>query len=112
QLLDELRKPSTVAPMNAADTQAQVAQIRTELGQMINQMNELFQIVSRNMTPSTQLFTLTAPASTRTARSVSARTLTLYGILVFLVSIPTVIVACVLHNRVREEELNESKAAA
>ena len=56
------------------------------------------------MTPSTQLFTLTGPPSTRTLRSVSVPRLALYGLLLFLFSIPTLIAFCLLHNRVREEE--------
>ena len=105
QVLEELRKPSGPATsLSASAVQAQVDQTRAEVAQLINKMNELFQVVSRNMTPSTQLFTLTGPPSTRTLRSVSVPRLALYGLLLFLFSIPTLIAFCLLHNRVREEE--------
>ena len=105
QVLDELHKPGAgAASVSAAAIQAQVGDTRQEVGQLINKMNELFQIVSRNMTPSSQLFTLTGPPTSRTLRSVSLPRLALYGLLVFLLSIPAVIVLCLLHNRIREEE--------
>jgi len=108
QVLDELRKPSGGAStLNAAAVRAEVDQTRTEVGLLINKMNELFQIVSRNMTPSTQLFTVTGPPSTRTLRSVSLQRLALYGVLVLLIALPIIIVVCLLHNRVREEEAAE-----
>ena len=105
QVLDQLRQPPAGASsVNAAAIQAQVNDTRTEVGQAIVRMNELFQIISRNMTPSTQLFTLTEPASTRTMHSVSVQRLFLYGVLLFLLAIPGVVVVCLIHNRVREEE--------
>jgi len=108
QVLEELRKPSaggtTLSPVTV---RAQIDQTRAEVGQLLNRMNEVFQTVSRNMTPSTQLFTLTGPPATHAVRSVSLRQLALYGLLVMLVSLPLVVILCLLHNRVREEEAAE-----
>ena len=92
------------ASINPAAVRADIEAARADIGQIINKMNELFQIVSRNMTPSTQLFTITGPPATRTVRAVAADRLALYGFLLLLISLPVVIVACLLHNRVREEE--------
>ena len=104
-VLEELRKSGGgSAALNPAAARAQIDQTRTEVGQMINKMNELFQLVSRNMTPSTQLFTITGPPTTRTFRGVSAQRLSLYGLLLLLIALPVIIVLCLLHNRVREEE--------
>jgi hypothetical protein len=108
RVLDEVRKPTGgSSSLNPAAVQAQIAQTRTEVGQLINKVNELFQIVSRNMTPSTQLFTLTGPPITRRLHSVSPQRLALYGFLIMLLAIPAVIVLAMLHNRVREEEAAE-----
>jgi hypothetical protein len=105
QVLEELRKPGSGAgSITAASIQTQVSETRQEVGQLINKMNELFQIVSRNMTPSGQLFALTGPPTTHKLRGVSLPRLGLYGVLVFLLSIPAVIVLCLVHNRIREEE--------
>jgi len=67
-------------------------------------MNELFQIVSRNMTPSTQLFTITGPPTTRVVRSITAARLSVVGLLAILIALPLIIVVALLHNRIREEE--------
>jgi hypothetical protein len=107
-VLEQLRKPGGGSTtLNKAATRAQIDETRAEVGQLINKMNELFQIESRNMTPSTQLFTLTGPPTTRTLRSVTPQRLALYGLLTVLVALPLIIVLCLLHNRVREEEAAE-----
>lgn len=108
QVLDELRKPSAgTANLSSAAVGAQIEQTRAEVSQLINKINELFQIVSRNMTPSTQLFTLTGPPVTRTLRATNLQRLALYGLLVLLVTLPVIIALCLLHNRIREEEAAE-----
>jgi hypothetical protein len=108
QVLDELRKPSGGSTrLDVAAIRSQIEQTRTEIGQLISKMNELFQIISRNMTPSTQLFTLTSPPITQTLRAVSVRRLALYGLFVLLIALPTIIAFCLLHNRIREEETAE-----
>jgi hypothetical protein len=118
QVLEEFRKPAAAATgLDRAAVQAQIDQTRSEVAQLITKMNDLFQVVSRNMTPSTQLFTLTGPPSTRTLRTVSPQRLALYGLLVLLLSIPAVIIVALLHNRVREEDaageyLRHERAAA
>jgi hypothetical protein len=118
QVLDDLRKPSTsTSSLDRAAVHAQIEQTRSEVAQLIGKMNELFQVVSSNMTPSTQLFALTGSASTRTFRGVNPQRLALYGLLILLLSIPAVIILCLLHNRVREEEtageyLRQERAAS
>ncbi len=108
QVLNEVRKASGApARLDAAAVTSQLEQTRTEVGQLMSKMNELFKIISSNMTPSTQLFTLTSPPTTRTLRSVSLQRLALYGLLVVLIALPAIIVFCLLHNRVREEEAAE-----
>jgi len=107
-VLEEFRKPGGgSAALNAASARAQIDQTRNEVGQLINKMNELFQIISRNMTPSTQLFSLSSSPTTRTLRSVSPQRLALYGLLVILLALPVIIALCLLHNRIREEETAE-----
>lgn len=108
QVLNEVRGAGTSgSKADVEKVRAQIEEARVEVGQLIGKVNELFQIVNRNMTPSTQLFTLTSSPVTRTLRSVSLQRLALYGLLVLLIAIPIVIVFCLLHNRVREEEAAE-----
>lgn len=108
-VLNEVKKPvDPGAPIQPASARAQIEQARAEIGQMINRMNELFQIVSRNMTPSTQMMTLTGPPTSATLRGANVQRLALYGLLVLLISLPLVIIVCLIHNRVREEESSNS----
>jgi hypothetical protein len=105
QVLNDFRSTSAgAASTNAAAIRGQIDQTRVEVGQLITKMNELFQIVSRNMTPSTQLYTITGPPTTRMLRSVSLQRVALWGMLVLLVALPVIIVFCLLHNRIHEEE--------
>jgi hypothetical protein len=108
QVMMDLQKPSGgPSTLTAAAVRAQIEQTREEVAQLINKTNELFQIVSRNMTPSTQLFSVTSPPTTRIVRAFSAQWLVLCGVLVLLVALPAIILSCLLHNRVREEETME-----
>ncbi len=105
QLLESMRKPAgNPVHLDGPAVLAQLDQTRTEVGQLIAKTNELYQTISRNMTASTQLFTLSGPPTTGTLRAVSLSQLALYGLLVFLLSIPVVIAACLVHNRIQEEE--------
>ena len=88
----------------------QVEDSRAELSRLVGKVNELFQITSRNMTPSTQLFTTTGAPSVRTARSVTLPRLLLYGLLLLAISLPVIAIFCFLHNRIREEEQMEAAA--
>jgi hypothetical protein len=104
-VLNELRKPDAgSAKVNPAAVRAEIDQARVEVGQLINKMNELFQLVSRNMTPSTQLFTITGPPTTSVVRPITAARIVLVGLLAMLVALPLIIILAFLHNRIREEE--------
>jgi hypothetical protein len=107
-VIEELRKPAGGGPaINSTDVRTEIDHTRAEVGALILRMNELFLIVSRNMTPSTQLFTITGPATTRVDRALSATRLALYGLLLILLALPVIVVLCLLHNRIREEEASE-----
>ncbi len=92
------------ASFDAASVQAQIEKTRAEIGTLIGKVSEIFQIINRNMTASSQLFVTGGPPITRTVRAVSLPRLALYGLLVVLLSVPVVVVLCLLHNRIREEE--------
>lgn len=90
----------------------QIEDVRAELSGLVMKVNELFQVTSKNMTPSTQLFTTTGAPTVRTVRAISLPRLFLYGILLLAIALPVIAVLCFLHNRVREEELMEAAAGA
>jgi len=89
------------------DTDAITADIRSahdEIRRLTINVNEIYNLVSINLNPSTHLFTITAPPMTRVERAASVQTLVLYGVLVFFVALMLTIVLSLLHNRVNEEE--------
>ncbi len=112
EVINEMRSiEASGSKADAARVRAQLDGARAEVGQLIDKTNELFKIVNQNMTPSTQLFSFTGPPFSRTLRALSAQRLGLYGVLVFLIAIPVIIIFCLLHNRVREEEAAEEMLA-
>jgi hypothetical protein len=74
---------------------------------LLVKVNEIYQTLSRNMYPSTQLYSLTAPPTSHTERSISISRLALYGILTLLFALSVSVLLCLAHNRIREEEVSE-----
>ena len=108
QLLREVRSGAGGgAPVNAAMVQAQIASAQQQVRQLIGNVNQIYQIVSRNLNPSTQLFTTVGTLTTRTERSRSLGRLGLYYLLILLLALPAIVVISLLHNRVHEEEAAE-----
>lgn len=93
------------------EAQAQMASRWNEaynaVGKAIGHINEIYAEAQRNLNPVTQLFSSNGPPIAYTERATSLARLALYGILVFLVSLPLVVGAAILHNRAREEEEEE-----
>jgi len=108
QILNEVRN-SAVATQRSDPSvvQRQIEQSVDEVRQLIVKMNEIYQVVSRNTNPSTQIYAVTDTPVSRTETAFSASRLLMYGVLVLLVAFPITVVACLLHNRVREEEAEE-----
>lgn len=114
QLVNEFK----AAPSRGAPSQAEVEamrrqwdQVYAEVAKTIGQINEIYVIASKQLNPVTELFTVTSPIQARVDRAVSLSRLLLYGILVFLISIPVVIGGALIHNRIHEEELAEGIAS-
>ena len=104
QVLQEVRNGAGGAPVSAATVQAQISAAQLQVRQLIGNVNQIYLIVSRNLNPSTQLFTTTAPPTTETERARSLPRLFLYYALILLFALPLIVIGCLLHNRVREEE--------
>jgi hypothetical protein len=112
QLLKQVSSGAPAAArLDPASVRTQVETGRQELRQLIGKLNDLFLVLSRNMTPASQLFTITNPPTTKSVRSVSLERVALYGILVLLASVPVIFVCCFLHSRLQEEERVESRHA-
>ncbi|HEX6641755.1 MAG TPA: hypothetical protein VF215_11615, partial [Thermoanaerobaculia bacterium] len=85
----------------------QLAETREELRRIVVNVHEIHRVVSRNMNPSTELLSLIGVPATRFERSIGLKKLALYGILTCFIALPIIVVLCLLHNRVREEEAAE-----
>jgi hypothetical protein len=108
QILNEVRNAPVVSrPTAAPAVQAQIGSAVTEVRELIVRMNEIYRLVSRNMNPASQLYTVTGTPITRDERTTSLGRMAIYGLLALLVTLPITILFCLLHNRVREEEAEE-----
>jgi hypothetical protein len=89
----------------------QLIATRAEVRGIVVQVHEIHAAVSRNMNPSTQLLSLIGVPATRLERSIGFRKLALYGILTCFIALPIIVILCLLHNRVREEQAAEASLA-
>ena len=70
----------------------------------VEQVNAIYdELSTQNLNPTTLLYTVTAPFTMRTQRALSLRTVGLYGILVFMLSLVLVPLGCLLHGYFRRE---------
>lgn len=108
QLLQSMKSGAPRTPAATADyVRNEIASTKNELRQMIARMNEIYQGVSATLNPSSQLYSVTSSPVTSMQRGISLQRLALYGVLVLLIALPVIVVFCLLHNRVREEEATE-----
>lgn len=106
-MLDFVRRPIAGSSVTPAEIAQQINITRAEVTQIVQQMNAIYKDVSSNLNPTTELLTFTGVPTSRVTRAVNLKKLALYGILLFLVALPVIIVLCLLHNRVREEEAED-----
>jgi hypothetical protein len=105
---------NTTGSLQAADVRNEIEASQSEVKQLLRRVNNIYDAISNNLSPSKELYTLTAPPVVRTEHSRSLAQLGLYGIAVLALSLPVVVVFCLIHARVREEEASElhNEAAA
>lgn len=82
----------------------QIAATRDEVRTLVTKINEIYQVLSRNLNPSTELITRTGIPTTRVSRMISLRQLALYGVLIAFLALPLLVLLSLIHNRVREED--------
>jgi len=58
---------------------------------------------AHNLNASTLLYTITGPFSVHTQRSVTPRTLVLYGLVVIMLSVVLIPIGCLIHHAFRQE---------
>jgi hypothetical protein len=113
QVLDQMKSGAVGGPRSDAQTvRAEIDVSTAEVRRLIVKMNEVYQLLSRNLNASTQLFTLAGPPTTRIERARTFTRLALYGLVLLLVALPVIVILCLLHNRVREEEAAAARAVS
>ncbi|HKO56892.1 MAG TPA: hypothetical protein VJ276_13540 [Thermoanaerobaculia bacterium] len=111
EILTQFRNPSSASASQASAVREQIASTQSDFRLLVQKVNEIYRLVSRNLNPAGELFALTQPPITRVERSQNIGKLVLYGLLFLLLSLPVIIVLCLLHNRVRQEEVSEGYVA-
>ena len=105
-LLDQLKNPvQGTGDPNAV--RAELAQSRAEIRDLIAHVVELHLVISRSLSPSSQVLTLTAPPTAHTERALNITRVAIFGILVILIALPMIVGMALLRNRIREEEIVE-----
>jgi len=99
------------ASVRADDVHNELVATEKESRQLLGRVNEIYSIVSSNLNPSKEIYSLTAPPVGRTEHSRSLKQLALYGVALLALSLPVIIILCLLHARVREEEASEPYVA-
>src|ERR1051325_751859 len=99
------------APVRAEEVHNELVATEKESRQLLGRVNEIYSIVSINLNPSKEIYSLTAPPVGRTEHSRSLKQLALYGVALRALSLPVIIILCLLHARVREEEASEPYVA-
>jgi len=97
--------------IDANAVRAQIVSARTEASELVRKMNELYVLVSANISPSAQLYTITSPPTTEIVRAISVVRLAVLSLLAMLIAFPMIVLGCVLHDRLREEEAAEAVEA-
>ena len=94
---------STAAGVDGIDSSAAaIEQMEAVVAQSLQQANAIYtEISTRNLNPSTTLYSITSPFSVRTERGGFARALLTYGLLLTILMVTLVPAACVLHHWAR-----------
>jgi hypothetical protein len=99
--------PTAAAPGDAAEAAGEIVAMRNEVRQLLGRVNNIYDAVSTNLSPAKELYTLTAPPIARSEHSRSLSQLALYGVALIALAFPIIVILCLIHARVREEEANE-----
>jgi len=105
QIRDTASAPGS---LQAAEVRTEIETSKNEVKQLLGRVNNIYDAISNNLSPSKELYTLTAPPVVRTEHSRSLTELALYGLGVLALSLPVIVILCLIHARVREEEASET----
>lgn len=96
-----------VQPVTEEEARRQLGVAYTSTLATIDQLVELYRLLSKNLNPGNVMYTATAPPVQYAERTMSLTRLGVYGVLVGMLALPLIIAACLIHNRMREEDEEE-----
>ncbi|MHB0971396.1 MAG: hypothetical protein ACYC7A_05885 [Thermoanaerobaculia bacterium] len=94
-----------------AAIEGQIKAILDEAVRTTDQVNEIYTTISKDLNPSTILYSVTEPVSFTIARSISAKMLLLAGLLLLLVSLPLIVVGVLVYDRMKRDDVASDAAA-
>ncbi|SRR5581483_4393019 len=112
EVLDVLAKSSGGEQPAPASVNGEIESIRQEARQLLVRTNEIYQAISRNLNPSTQLYSLGEPPITRSERRFHLSGLLVYGVLLSSAAFLATAILSFAHARLREEEAEEEEVEA
>jgi hypothetical protein len=104
--------PAHPDPAAAANLDRDFQATREETRSLIEEINEIYHLASRQLNPATELFRITGPTIFRVDRAISAARIAVFGGITVLIAIPLVFAGVVIHNRIREERAAEKHMRA
>jgi len=107
-LLELVRHAPAGASSASPEITNDIETMRNESRALVVQLNEIYMILSRTINPASQIYSVTEAPTTTIQRTGDLRRGFLGLVLVLLLTLPIVVVVCLLHNRVREEETEEA----
>lgn len=113
QVIEQARRAGTNGGGAAEATfRAQYHAARREAIGAVNDVNEIFTLLSRNLLPTTQLYAVTGPAMSRIERTLSIFRIALGGLLAFFLAIPVFCVAAFVHNSMLRAQAEDERQHA
>ena len=112
EILEQFRNPAGGSGTTPVAIRGQITSAQSDFRSLVTKVNEIYRLVSRNLNPAGELFAVTTPPITRVERAQNIGKLALYGALLLMLTLPVIVILCLLHNRVREEEVNEGYVAS
>jgi hypothetical protein len=110
-VIENIRTASSVGGTVTRETVVQeVIAIRNDVRRLTVLVQQIHADVSRNLNPSTHLYTATAPYA-RVERTLTLGRLAQYCLLLMAIALPIIVLLVLLHNRMRQEEVEETRAA-
>lgn len=97
-------KQPSMGTVSEQELRSRASEIYSELDNAIRQVNLVHNRLSENLNQSGQLYSVLSPAITRVDRAVSPVRLILFGLLLFLMTLPLAMLGSLLHHRIYVED--------